>query len=49
MTDLNSKVAVHFNFKAKKLSVRAINAATGKLTDQLDLCDEIWLKDAEFT
>lgn len=42
------RVAVHFNFKSRKLSVREIrpNGTLGKL---LKLCDEISLQDCVFT
>lgn len=41
-------VAVHFNFKAEKLSVRAITSS-GKLGPRLALSDHVVLKDCVFT
>lgn len=45
----NRYIAVHFNFQAGCLSVRQINPKTGKLTGLLDLKEEVWLADADFT
>jgi hypothetical protein len=46
---IDQHLAVHYNFQAQKLSLRAIHPSSGNLTKLLDIRDEVLLSDVSFT